>query len=144
MAHEAAVEMMYLLDTNVISELRRPRPNRTVLAWISNVAVDQVYLSAVTIGELQAGVENAKEQDAARATVIESWVDGVAGSYKVLPMDGPTFRRWAQLMHRQPPDLIPDAMIAATAPVHNLTVVTRNIRDFQRLGLTAINPFEKV
>jgi predicted nucleic acid-binding protein len=59
-------------------------------------------------------------------------------------MDGPTFRRWAQLMHRQPPDLISDAMIAATALVHNLTVVTRNVRDFERLGLTAINPFEQV
>jgi predicted nucleic acid-binding protein len=135
---------MYLLDTNVISELRRPRPNRAVLAWVSSIAPDQVFLSAVTIGELQAGVENAKEQDAARAAVIESWVDGVAESYNVLSMDGPTFRRWAQLMHRQPPDLISDAMIAATALVHDLTVVTRNVRDFERLGLTTINPFDRV
>jgi predicted nucleic acid-binding protein len=98
-------------------------------------------LSAVTIGELQAGVENAKQQDAASAAVIESWVDGVAASYNVLPMDGVTFRRWAQLMHRQPPDLIPDAMIAATALIHNLTVVTRNIRDFGRLGVPTLDPF---
>jgi predicted nucleic acid-binding protein len=119
---------MYLLDTNVISELRRPRPNRAVLAWVSSVAPDQVFLSAVTIGELQAGVENIKQQDATRAAVIEGWVDEISDSYNVLPMDGATFRRWAQLMHRQPPDLIPDAMIAATALMHDLTVVTRNLR----------------
>jgi predicted nucleic acid-binding protein len=135
---------MYLLDTNVISELRRPRPNRAVLAWVSSVAPDQVFLSAVTIGELQAGVENAKQQDAARAAVIENWVDEISESYNVLPMDGGTFRRWAQLMHRQPPDLIPDAMIAATALMHNLTVVTRNLRDFERLGVPALDPFRAV
>jgi predicted nucleic acid-binding protein len=144
LANQAEAEVMYLLDTNVISELRRPRPNKAVVAWLSGVAPDQVFLSAVTIGELQAGVENAKDQDGARSAVIESWVDGVADSYNVLPMDGLAFRRWAQLMHRQSPDLIPDAMIAATALVHNLTVVTRNVRDFERLGVIAINPFERV
>jgi toxin FitB len=132
---------MYLLDTNVISELRRPRPNRMVLAWIGSVAPDQIFLSAVTIGELQAGVENAKDQDTGRAAVIEGWVDEIVATYNVLPMDGTTFRRWARLMHGQPPDLIPDAMIAATALMHNLMVVSRNVRDFERLGLTAINPF---
>ena len=135
---------MYLLDTNVISELRRPRPNRMVLAWIGSVAPDQIFLSAVTIGELQAGVENAKDQDAGRAAVIEGWVDEMVATYNVLPMDGATFRRWARLMHRQPPDLIPDAMIAATALMHNLMVVSRNVRDFERLGLTAVNPFGPV
>jgi len=135
---------MYLLDTNVITELRRPRPNRMVLAWIGSVAPDQIFLSAVTIGELQAGVENAKDQDTGRAAVIEGWVDEIVATYNVLPMDGATFRRWARLMHRQPPDLIPDAMIAATALMHNLMVVSRNVRDFERLGLTAVNPFEPV
>ena len=135
---------MYLLDTNVITELRRPRPNRMVLAWIGSVAPDQIFLSAVTIGELHAGVENAKDQDTGRAAVIEGWVDEIVATYNVLPMDGATFRRWARLMHRQPPDLIPDAMIAATALMHNLMVVSRNVRDFERLGLTAVNPFEPV
>jgi toxin FitB len=135
---------MYLLDTNVISELRRPRPNRMVLAWIGSVAPDQIFLSAVTIGELQAGVENAKDQDTGRAAVIEGWIDEIVATYNVLPMDGATFRRWARLMHRQPPDLIPDAMIAATALMHNLMVVSRNVRDFERLGLIAVNPFEPV
>jgi predicted nucleic acid-binding protein len=144
LARQTTVEVMYLLDTNVISELRRPRPSRAVLAWLSSVAPDQVFLSAVTIGELQAGVENAKQQDAARAAAIEGWVDEIVESYNVLPMDGAAFRRWAQLMHRQPPDLIPDAMIAATALMHNLMVVTRNVRDFERLGVPVLDPFGAV
>jgi toxin FitB len=132
---------MYLLDTNIISELRRPRPHADAITWLSGIAPDQVFLSAVTLGELQAGVENTRQQDAGRAEIIESWIDSVAASYSVLPMDGRAFRCWAQLMHGKPADLIADAMIAATAVVHNLTVVTRNMRDFERLGVPAFNPF---
>ena len=132
---------MYLLDTNIISELRRPRPHAAAVAWLSGIAPEQVFLSAVTLGELQAGVENTRQQDAGRAEIIESWIDIVAASYNVLPMDGRAFRCWAQLMHGKPADLIADAMIAATAVVHNLTVMRRNLRDFERLGVPALNPF---
>ena len=132
---------MYLLDTNVVSELRRPRPHASLIAWLSGIAADQIFISAVTLGELQAGVENTRQQDPGRAEIIESWIDSVALSHNVLPMDGGAFRRWAQLMHGKPADLIADAMIAATAAVHNLTVVTRNLRDFERLGVPAFNPF---
>jgi toxin FitB len=132
---------VYLLDTNVVSELRRPRPHRGVVAWLARVALDELFLSAVTMGELQAGVERARGQDPAKSAVIEAWIESLAESYGILPMDGPTFRRWAQLMHGQSPDLIADAMIAATALTHGLTLVTRNLRDFERLGLSAINPF---
>jgi toxin FitB len=134
-------EVMYLLDTNIISELRRRRPHASVVAWLSGVAADQVFISAVTLGELQAGVENARQQDPGRAEIIESWIDSIAGSYNVLPMHGPAFRYWVRLMHGKPADLMPDAMIAATAAVHNLTVVTRNLRDFELLGVPAFNPF---
>jgi toxin FitB len=140
LAITAQAEVMYLLDTNIISELRRPRPHAGMIAWLSGLASDQVFISAVTLGELQAGVENAR-QNAERAETIESWIDDVAASYNVLPMDGGAFRCWARLMHGKPADLIADAMIAATAVVHNLTVVTRNLRDFERLGVPALNPF---
>ena len=132
---------MYLLDTNVISELRRPRPHSGVIAWLSGIASDRVFISAVTLGELQAGVENARQQYHQRAEVIASWIDSVAASYNVLPMHGDAFRCWARLMHGKPAELIADAMIAATAAVHNLTVVTRNLSDFERLGVPAFNPF---
>ena len=137
----AQAEVMYLLDTNIISELRRPRPHASVVSWLSGIAADQVFISAVTLGELQAGVENVRRQDPGRAEIIESWIDSVAESYNVLPMDGGAFRRWAGLMHGKPAELIADAMIAATAAVHNLTVVTRNLSDFERLGVSAFNPF---
>ena len=132
---------MYLLDTNIISEVRRPRPHAGLIAWLSGIALDQVFISAVTLGELQAGVEKVRQQDPGRAEIIESWIDSVAASYNVLPMDGGAFRCWARLMHGKPADLIADAMIGATAAAHNLTVVTRNLRDFERLGVPAFNPF---
>jgi predicted nucleic acid-binding protein len=132
---------MYLLDTNIISELRRPRPHAGLVSWLSGIAPDQAFISAVTLGDLQAGVENTRRQDTARAEIIEGWIDSVAASYNVLPMDGGAFRCWGRLMHGKPAELIADAMIAATAAVHNLTVVTRNLRDFERFGVAAFNPF---
>jgi predicted nucleic acid-binding protein len=133
---------VYLLDTNVMSELRRTRPHGAVLAWVREVADSDLHLSALTIGELQAGVEITREQDAAKAAEIEAWVERIAATYNVLPMDARTFRRWARLMHRRTDALIEDAMIAATAEVHNLTVVTRNVRDFDQLGVATFNPFK--
>lgn len=132
---------MYLLDTNVVSELRRARPHRAVVGWLRSVPDADLHLSAVTIGELQAGVEIVREQNPQRTAEIEAWIERVAESYNVLPMDTRAFRHWARLMHRRSNDLIEDAMIAATADVHNLTVVTRNVRDFQRLGAKTLNPF---
>lgn len=132
---------MYLLDTNVVSELRRPRPHQAVLRWIADVPPDQLYLSVVTIGEIQAGIELTREQDAAKAAELENWLDLVLASYNVLPMDAPAFREWARLMHRRSDTLSEDAMIAATAKVHNLTVVTRNVRDFSELGVELQDPF---
>jgi len=132
---------VYLLDTNIVSELRRPRPHGAVLAWLRDVPAAEIYVPAVTIGELQAGVEITREQDPAKAAEIEAWLERVMETANVLPMDARIFRAWARLMHRRPDDLIEDAMVAATAAVHNLTVVTRNVRDFERLGVKTFNPF---
>jgi toxin FitB len=132
---------MYLLDTNVVSELRRPRPHGGVLAWLRNLRDSDIYISAVTIGELQAGIEITREQDADKAAEIETWLERLANSTNVLPMGVHAFRLWARLMHRQPDDLIEDAMIAATAIVHDLVVATRNIRDFERFAVNVFNPF---
>ena len=132
---------MYLLDTNVVSELRKPRPHGAVLAWIKSVDDAQLFVSAVTLGEIQAGIELTREQDATKANEIEVWLEQVASAYNVLPMDAATFRQWARLMHKKSDTLYEDAMIAATSKVHGLTVVTRNVADFQELGLKVLNPF---
>ncbi|MDO9206870.1 MAG: type II toxin-antitoxin system VapC family toxin [Sulfuricurvum sp.] len=131
----------YLLDTNVVSELRKPRPHGGVVAWLESIDDAQLYLSAVTIGEIQAGIELTREQDPGKAEEIEAWLELVAGAYNVLPMDTATFRAWARLMHRKSDTLYEDAMIAATAKVHGLTVATRNVSDFNALGLEVFNPF---
>ncbi len=133
---------MYLLDTNVVSELRRPRPHGAVLGWIAERPSDRMFLSAVTIGEIQAGIEITREHDASKAEALEAWLDRVVASYGVLPMDATAFREWARLKHRKSNALIEDAMIAATAVVHNLVVATRNVRDFEVFGTPTLNPFE--
>lgn len=135
---------MYLLDTNVVSELRKPKPHGGVLAWLESIDDTKLYLSAVTLGEIQAGVEITREQDAAKAAEIEAWLELVAASYNVLPMDAAVFRRWARLMHGTSNTLYEDAMIAATADVHGLTMVTRNVADFKSFGVPLLNPFAKI
>ncbi len=132
----------FLLDTNVVSELRKPKPHGAVVGWLSQPRDEQLFLSAVTLGELQAGIERTRAQDAKKAEEIEGWVDQLADSIQVLPMDALCFREWARLMNRKSDHSIQDAMIAGTARVHGLTVATRNERDFATLGVTLLNPFK--
>ncbi|GAA5160400.1 type II toxin-antitoxin system VapC family toxin [Viridibacterium curvum] len=135
---------MYLLDTNIVSELRKPRPHGAVVTWLNAQAEADLTLSAVTLGEIQAGIEITREQDPHKAAELDAWANQLACAWNVLPMDADTFRQWARLMHRhrQSDTVYEDAMIAATALQHRLTVVTRNVRDFARFGVPLLNPFE--
>ena len=132
---------MYLLDTNVVSELRRARPHGAVLAWLRSVDERDLRLSAVTVGEIQAGIELTREQDPRKARDIEAWLDDISATLQVLPMEAAAFRPWARLMHRRSDTLLEDAMIAAIAHVNGLVVVTRNTADFQGFGVPLMDPF---
>lgn len=132
---------VYLLDTNVVSELRRARPHGAVLAWLQSVSDAELHISAVTLGEIQAGIEITSEQNPTRAAELTTWLDRIAESYNVLSVDGRIFRTWARLMHRRQRELIEDGLIAATAVAHGLTVVSRNVSDFEHFGVKTFNPF---
>ena len=133
---------MYLLDTNVVSELRKPKPHGAVLAWFRGVEDAQLFLSAVTLGEIQSGIEITRQQDPDKAQAIEHWLNQLAAAYNVLPMDAAAFRVWAKFMHHPSHTVYEDAMIAATARVNKLTVVTRNMADFKRFDVPLLNPFQ--
>ena len=132
---------MYLLDTNVVSELRKPKPHGGVTAWLQSVPDDQLFISALTLGELQAGAERTRRQDQEKAKAIEAWIDQLSSSYEVISMDAAMFREWARLMTGRSDHSLEDAMIAATARVRGLIVVTRNVRDFKTLTVEIHNPF---
>jgi predicted nucleic acid-binding protein len=114
-----------------------------LLAWLGDTADHDLHLAAVTIGELQAGIEMTRDQDPAKADQIESWLEQVVHTYQIVPMDASACRIWAKLMHHKSDALILDAMIAATAMAHNLTVVTRNIGDFKVFRSKVFDPFER-
>ncbi len=132
---------MYLLDTNVVSELRRPKPHGAVVEWLRGLDDKDVAICAVTIGEIQAGIEKTRKQDASRAHELEAWLAEIERSRAILPMDAAAFRTWGRLMHGQAPTLAIDAMIAAVALTHGLIVATRNVRDFARFGVKVVDPF---
>jgi hypothetical protein len=132
---------MYLLDTNVVSELRKPKPHGAVIAWIRAIPDDQLFVSALTLGELQAGAERTRRQDREKAEAIDAWIDELSEAYEIIPMDASMFREWARLMEGRSDHLLEDAMIAATARVRGFIVATRNVRDFKDLAVEVFNPF---
>jgi toxin FitB len=134
---------MYLLDTDVISETRRRRPHGGVLSRLQSVGNSALYVSAVSVGEIQTGIEITRRQDPAKSAEIEAWIEEMLGTYRVLPMDAQAFRVWARLTLGRSNTLYDDAMIAATAAVHGLTIATRNTRDFAGFGVAVFDPFAK-
>ena len=131
---------MYLLDTSIVSELRRPEPHPSLARWIAEVPSDRLFLSAATLGELQAGIEKVRDWDPRSASELETWLEAVVESGAVLPMDAECFRECARIQHRRPRGGSRVAMIAATARVHQFTVVTADGEVFRRLGVAWVNP----
>ena len=125
-----------------MSELRKPRPHGGVVAWLNHQEEDQLFLSAVTTGELQTEIERTRRQDPSKAYDVESWADQLAASFQILPMDTRCLREWGPIMDRKPDRLLEDAMIAATARVHRSIIATRNEADFRQLDVRILNPFK--
>jgi len=134
--------MGFLLDTNVVSELRRRRPDAAVLSWFDQTPAREMYLSVLTIGELRQGIEGLRLRDAVAAEALDAWQAGLVSAYgdRIVPVDAAVADRWGRL---NVPDRVPavDGMLAATALVHGWTLVTRNTSDVQRTGVPTINPF---
>jgi predicted nucleic acid-binding protein len=112
-----------------------------VLAWIRSIHQSELFLSSVTMGELQRGVEITLRQDPVKGREIAEWIDRLASVYEVLVPDTIVFREWARLMYGRPEDKWEDVLIASTARRHRMMVVTRNVRDFEGLGVEVLNPF---
>lgn len=136
--------MRFLLDTNVISELRRGRRAQPqVVSWFSKLAPPQIFLSVVTLGEIRKGIERVRHRgDHVAARTLEKWLTVLIDSYgsRILPIDQAVGDRWGHLKVPNPVPVL-DGLIAATALVHGLTVATRNLPDFEATGVECLNPF---
>jgi toxin FitB len=135
--------MTYLLDTNVLSETRKRQPAVGVAEWIAATPPDRMHISVLTLGELEQGIARIRGRgDRQQVAVLERWLRDVEAGFedRVLPVSLPVATAWGRQQHAQPLPVI-DALIAATARVHGLTVVTRNITDFEPAGIPVLNPF---
>ena len=135
--------MSYLIDTNIVSELRKGRRcDPGVASWFAEVSSDEVYLSALTLGELRKGIENIRRRDAASAAALDVWFRELEASHsdRILPVDQVIAEQWGRF---NVPDPLPvlDSLLAATASVRGMTLVTRNLKDVERTGVDCLNPF---
>jgi len=135
--------LSYLLDTNVISELRKgERADEKVRAWFSEVADEEIYLSVLTLGEIRRGVENVRRRDPDSATALDGWLVRLGEAYgdRILSVDRAIAEEWGRM---NVPDPLPvvDGLLAATAKVLGLTFATRNVADVEKTGMKLIDPF---
>lgn len=136
--------MNYLVDTNIISEVRKgARADANVAAWYAAVPDDSLYLSVLVIGEIRRGIERKRPQDARQAAALESWLGAVLRGFadRILPIDRPVAEEWGRMSAARPVSVV-DGLLAATAKAHALTLVTRNTADVRDLGARVLNPFE--
>jgi predicted nucleic acid-binding protein len=133
----------YLLDTNVLGEIRKKRPDPAVAAWYAGVDDDELFLSVLVVGEIQQGVTRLQKRDPRQAAVFEVWLKRLQREFadRVLPVSQDVALEWGRLSAGDPLPVI-DGLLAATALVHGLTVVTRNVDDFGPTGVPVLNPFE--
>ncbi len=135
--------MTYLLDTNVLSETRKRRPAAAVAGWIAATPPDRLHVSVLTLGEIERGIARVRGRgNRQQATALERWLQDVEASFedRVVPVTLPVAAAWGRQQYAQPLPVI-DALIAATAQVHGMTVVTRNVKDFEPAGVQLLNPF---
>jgi predicted nucleic acid-binding protein len=135
--------LSYLVDTNVVSELRKGRRcDPGVASWFAEVPSDEIYLSVLTLGEIRKGIENIRRRDPRTAEVLEAWLMELAAihSDRILPVDEAIAEQWGRFNVPDPLSML-DSLLAATANVHGLTLVTRNLKDVERTGVECLNPF---
>jgi predicted nucleic acid-binding protein len=138
---------MYLLDTNVISELRKAKSgkaDKNVVAWSSDIPVSNLFLSVITVLEIETGILQVERRDISQSLILRTWLDThvlPAFSERILPLDVSVAQRCAKL-HVPDPRSDRDAIIAATALIHGMHVVTRNVADFDKTGVDTINPWD--
>jgi predicted nucleic acid-binding protein len=132
---------MFILDTNVVSETRKPGRHKGVMAWIVSTPKSQQFIAAVSFWEFQRGIDATLRQDPAKAAELQAWMDGLLSTAQVIAMDGAMFVAFHRLRERSGHRNIEDLMIAATALVADMVVVTRNTRDFHGLGVRVLDPW---
>ena len=138
--------MNYLIDTNIISEVRKgDRSDPNVAAWYGSIDDSDIYLSVLVLGEIRKGIERARSRDPGRASALETWLSAVRESFgdRVLAVDQSVADEWGRMSAKRPVSTI-DALLAATAKIHRMTLVTRNVADIADLGAELLNPFESI
>jgi len=134
----------YLVDTNIISEIRKgERCDPQVAHWWAGVDDDDLYLSVLVLGEIRQGIERVRPRDPRKADVLEHWLDRVRGSFgeRILPVDDEVAEEWGKMSAKRPLPMI-DGLLAATAKARRLTLATRNVADMGDTGAWILNPFE--